>query len=113
MFREDVFDDIILVLFVMFWFPLGVGRWSICCIGGGWEYSFRGSYLLSVSFKKVFGRNGNFFLSVDMSIGFGVWWMKSYISLWMVLVGFTFLFVIKSELGIRVWNVNMSFKWVS
>ena len=57
-------------------------------MGGGWVYSFSGSKVLSVSFKRLFGRKGNFFVSVCMVVGIGSWWMKSNISLWMVIGGF-------------------------
>ena len=55
---------------------------------GGWEYSINDSWILSVSFKRLIGRKGNFSVSVCMVVGIVSWWMKSYISLCIVVGGF-------------------------
>ena len=59
-------------------------------MGGGWEYSINGSWILSVSFKRLIGRKGNFSVSVCMDIGIVSWWIKSYISLCIVVGGLLF-----------------------
>ena len=55
---------------------------------GGWKYSINGSWILNVSFKRLIGRKGNFFISVCMDVSIVSWWMKSYISLCIVVGGF-------------------------
>ena len=57
-------------------------------MGGGWKYSINGSWILNVSFKRLFGRKGNFSVSVCMVVGIVSWWMTSYISLYIVVGGF-------------------------
>ena len=47
-----------------------------------------GRWILNASFRRLFGRKGNFSLSVCIFVGSGVWWMNSYNSLWTVMGGF-------------------------
>ena len=44
-------------------------------------YLFNDSYILNVSFKRLFGRKRNFSIGVYIVVGIGSWWMKSNISL--------------------------------
>ena len=40
-----------------------------------------GSYILIVSFRRLFKRKGSFSISIRMLVGIGLWWIKSNISL--------------------------------
>lgn len=55
--------------------------------GGGWVYSFIGSCILRVSFRRLIGRYGNLVVISCIVIRPLCWWMWEYISSWIVFVG--------------------------
>ena len=61
------------MLLVLFCISFGINGEGICGIGEGWVYSFKDSWILNASFRRLCGRKGNFSINECMFVDSDVW----------------------------------------